>query len=479
MLIKIIYLVLCMVNLPGIGSFDWRSLLGRSEGVDKVKVEIKKNSQGVDELKGIKVTPVPPKGAPRGMVVLNLSNADVMVKAKELARSIGVDTKAVVTAGKNNAVVSLINDASGVTKEQVKQLQKGTGLSKREARTMAIVTRELADKNSILGAVASPRAKRNTYSIPRTVEKGPDGTVFMHLKTHGRVKSLGQGSFGKVTRSLQIDAKGTPRMVTLKTQKRDIERAQQEGKIIEVINTSKHAGSRFVLHSISSSKYEGKKNIDKYGIVTEFCDKRELSHNKLKKMPESQKWEVFEKILMGVEAVHNAGYVHRDLKPGNILLKSTPSGGLEPRIADFGLSKSKGERCGIGGTDTHIPVDQLLLGRQTRELTDKVDSWSLGIIALQEFANVSIPWLNDEYGEMYMMAVKSAKEGNPAPLEKMKEGLIKSINFKKIKEPNIQKAVKGLLVINSDERMSVTEARELIRLGIDKLKAKESPSRRR
>src|SRR5882724_4943600 len=49
--------------------------------------------------------------------------------------------------------------------------------------------------------------------------------------------------------------------------------------------------------------------------------------------------ELFAQVLEGVKAAHEAGVVHRDLKPDNILISKGKNGQIEVRLLDFGLAK--------------------------------------------------------------------------------------------------------------------------------------------
>jgi len=47
---------------------------------------------------------------------------------------------------------------------------------------------------------------------------------------------------------------------------------------------------------------------------------------------------VLEQVLLGLAAVHAHGLLHRDVKPGNLLLEVTGDGRLHVRLADFGVA---------------------------------------------------------------------------------------------------------------------------------------------
>ncbi|MCB9637930.1 MAG: protein kinase [Myxococcales bacterium] len=52
----------------------------------------------------------------------------------------------------------------------------------------------------------------------------------------------------------------------------------------------------------------------------------------------AEMWCLFGPILDGLAYAHDAGVVHRDLKPGNILL-ARHGEEMQPKISDFGIAK--------------------------------------------------------------------------------------------------------------------------------------------
>lgn len=87
---------------------------------------------------------------------------------------------------------------------------------------------------------------------------------------------------------------------------------------------------------------------------------------------------IFRGVVAGVSAAHAAGLVHRDLKPGNILMDGT-----RPRIADFGLAKPVGEDRGLTrtgammGTPAYVAPEQV---RDAKSVDERADLFSLGCI---------------------------------------------------------------------------------------------------
>jgi serine/threonine protein kinase/WD40 repeat protein len=89
---------------------------------------------------------------------------------------------------------------------------------------------------------------------------------------------------------------------------------------------------------------------------------------------------ILEHCLSGLSAAHAAGLVHRDIKPGNILLEASTGRAL---VADFGLVKVLGQSMTssgvIMGTVDYIAPEQA----RGRPVDGRADLYALGVVAYQ------------------------------------------------------------------------------------------------
>ncbi|HRI63323.1 MAG TPA: serine/threonine-protein kinase [Polyangium sp.] len=116
-------------------------------------------------------------------------------------------------------------------------------------------------------------------------------------------------------------------------------------------------------------------------IVMQLIDGEPLSVVK-KNMDLRQRVEVVQKIATAVHAAHANGLVHRDLKPGNILVEARKDGSFRPYVVDFGLAREvnggPGNMLRVGlGTPGYVAPEVLLRGSESM-FNPSVDVYGLG-----------------------------------------------------------------------------------------------------
>jgi serine/threonine-protein kinase len=108
-------------------------------------------------------------------------------------------------------------------------------------------------------------------------------------------------------------------------------------------------------------------------------------------------------VVAGLTAVHDAGIIHRDLKPGNIFLTTGHNDEVEPKLLDFGISKSSCPKqlkvtSATGllmGTPFYMPPEAI----QGSELSSKADQYSLGVV-MYECATGTNPFVANSFAEV-------------------------------------------------------------------------------
>jgi serine/threonine protein kinase len=117
-------------------------------------------------------------------------------------------------------------------------------------------------------------------------------------------------------------------------------------------------------------------------------------------------------VLAALHVAHEGGIIHRDIKPGNVLL-GTDSGAV--KITDFGLGRQIGEQSlsvssltGFAGTPNYV-APEIIMGEDPTTLSD---IWSAGVLAHRMLSG-SLPFQASALPELFDLITA----GDPRPLE--------------------------------------------------------------
>jgi serine/threonine-protein kinase len=155
-------------------------------------------------------------------------------------------------------------------------------------------------------------------------------------------------------------------------------------------------------------------------IVMEFIDGQSLRQKIAgKPMDQSQALDIAIQAAEGLNEAQKKGIVHRDIKPGNIMI--TTAG--QVKIMDFGLAKVLGESLITKepmtmGTAAYMSPDQV----RGEILDHRTDIWSLGVV-LYEMLTGQLPFKGD-YEQSLMYAIVNKE---PEPISRIQADISKEL----------------------------------------------------
>lgn len=143
-------------------------------------------------------------------------------------------------------------------------------------------------------------------------------------------------------------------------------------------------------------------------------------------MPLARVVEIVRQVSGALEAAHEQGVVHRDLKSDNIMLEET-AGGDWAKVLDFGIAKIQQTAQSVHETDPGLTSPNLIIGTpqymspeqcsQASDIDTRSDVYSFGVIVYEMLAG-HVPFSGDSPTAIMM---KHLQEPPPSILEERKD----------------------------------------------------------
>jgi serine/threonine-protein kinase 11 len=252
---------------------------------------------------------------------------------------------------------------------------------------------------------------------------------------------LGDGSYAKVKEAIDSETLCRRAIKIMKRKKlKKIPRGEENvEREIQLISKLDHPNIMRLIEVF----YNDEKG--KIYMVLEYCCavlNDMLEQSPVKKFPTWQAHFYFCQLMDGLEYLQSSRIVHKDIKPGNLLLDT--AGVL--KIADFGVA----EMLDLFAPDDMIKVSQGTPAFQPPEVANgverfpgfKVDIWSCGV-TLFNFVTGSYPFEGHTIFRLFENIGKGEFDVPRADVDTVLEGLIR-----------------GMLNKNFDERFNVKQVRE-------------------
>jgi serine/threonine protein kinase/Flp pilus assembly protein TadD len=223
-----------------------------------------------------------------------------------------------------------------------------------------------------------------TQVLPTPVKQLRRGALF--AKRYEIIEELGRGGMGRLYRALDTKI---AQEVAIKILRQEISRDQ---KIIDRFSNELKTARR-IAHKNVCRMYHLGEEAGTYYIIMEYIPGKDLQNmiQMTKQLSTETALSLAEQICDGLSEAHSLGVVHRDLKPGNIMIDREGNAS----ILDFGIARSlesKGvtEAGHLIGTPEYMSPEQV----QDKGVDHRSDIYSLGVI-LYEMVTGQVPFTGE------------------------------------------------------------------------------------
>jgi TolB-like protein/tRNA A-37 threonylcarbamoyl transferase component Bud32/Flp pilus assembly protein TadD len=230
----------------------------------------------------------------------------------------------------------------------------------------------------------SEKIPSRTETLETPTEEITRGTTF--AGRYEIIEELGSGGMGKVYRVEDKKIKAEIALKLIKTEiasdKQIIERFSNELKM-----------TRMISHRNVCRMFDLGEDKGSYFITMEYVHGEDLKSfiQRVGQLPTGKAISITRQVCEGLSEAHRLGVVHRDLKPGNIMIDKEGNA----KIMDFGIARSlKGK--GITGAGVMIGTPEYMSPEQVegKEADERSDLYALGVI-LYEMVTGRVPFEGD------------------------------------------------------------------------------------
>lgn len=175
----------------------------------------------------------------------------------------------------------------------------------------------------------------------------------MTIPDYELLQRCGRGAYGEVW----LARSRSGQRVALKIMERE---AGIEKEFAGLVNYAKQKESPHLIRVLHTGEtadglYYTMELADNFGTVDHYVPATLANLLKQRKrLPPAETIELGQRLLYGLKALHDAGLIHRDVKPENILYVN----GI-PKLSDIGLIRSVSQTLSVGGTLHYIPPERL------------------------------------------------------------------------------------------------------------------------